>query len=115
MPRLAVFVFCVALTGATLIDFCNAVYACGCKSFWSGADEHCNIHHATGKHCPFCTHGGIGFVFTALLIFSAQAWISFRAPKWTWWQRLGGGLAAYPVLGGLGAALVGLSQGYWST
>lgn len=114
MPRLAVFLVCVVVTAATLINFCNAVYGCGCQSYWNGADAHCNVHHATGKHCPFCTHGGTGFVFAGLLIFGAQAWICFRARGWTWWQQLAGGLAAYPALGGIGAGLVGLLQGYWS-
>ena len=115
MSRLTVFLISAGLTGATLIDFCNAVYACGCQSFWAASGAHCNIHNATGKHCPFCTHGGAGFVFAGLLIFGAQAWIAFRAPGWTPWQRLAGALAAYPAMGGIGAAIAGWLQGYWSS
>ncbi|HEY7957816.1 MAG TPA: hypothetical protein VII38_21060 [Polyangia bacterium] len=40
----------VAAAGAHTL--CNAFFHCGCRG-WSAA--HCNIHHAMGPRCPWCT------------------------------------------------------------
>ena len=114
MRRLAIFLICAAITGLTLISFCNAIYRCGCAALWNGGDTHCNIHKPAGKHCPFCTHGGAAFGVTGAMIFGLQAYICFCVRRLTWWQRLCGALAAYPLAGGIGALVTGLLQGYWS-
>ncbi len=31
---------------------CNWLFRCGCGWFTAAA---CNVHHATGPHCPWCT------------------------------------------------------------
>ena len=111
--RAAVFAIAALLTGLCLYDFCNWVFACGCQSFWRAGAEHCNIHHGP-KHCPWCTHGGAGFVVSGVVVMLAQGWIAFRAAGPSLLVRLALCLAAFPVLGGLVAWFVGFSQGYWS-
>lgn len=40
----------VAAAGAHTI--CNALFRCGCRGL---SAARCNIHHAMGPHCPWCT------------------------------------------------------------
>ena len=111
--RAVVFGFAALLSGAFLIDFCGWIYGCGCQSVWKVGALYCNIH--TGpKHCPWCTHGGVGFAVTGILVFGTQAWIAFRAAGPSLLVRLGMCIAAFPLVGGLVAYLVGSAQGYWT-
>lgn len=111
---LIIFVLSAALTCAFIIDFCGLVYSCGCQSWWKAGSQQCNIHNASGKHCPWCTHGGSGFVAGGLGVFVAQGWLSFRPRRWSWPKRLAASLAAFPVIGGIAAVIVGYYQGYWN-
>lgn len=79
-----------------------------------GSAAHCNIHHQTGPHCPWCTHGGSGFVLSMVPVFGTQAWAVFRPGEWSWKRRLLIALAAFPVVGGVLGGITGLLQGYWS-
>jgi hypothetical protein len=107
---LAVFAF----TAALAINFCGTIFQCGCQSMWQASAAHCNIHNKTGPHCPWCTHGGIGFVVSMVPVFLVQAWIVFRNAAWNWQRRLAGALVAFPVVGGILGAIVGWLQGYWN-
>jgi hypothetical protein len=52
-PYLApIIVLVVALAGAH--PFCNFAFHCGCSTF--ALASHCNIHHASPPHCPWCAH-----------------------------------------------------------
>ena len=111
--RAAVFSVAALFTGAFLIDFCGWIFGCGCQSIWKAMDRFCNIH--TGpKHCPWCTHGGVGFLFAAVMVFGTQAWIAFRAVGLPLFIRLALCLFAFPTIGALAAYLVGHLQGYWN-
>ena len=109
-----IFVLSVVLTCAFIIDFCAVVYGCGCQSWWKASADHCNIHNPTGKHCPWCTHGGSGFVVGALGIFGAQGWFCFAKRTWNWPKRLLASVLSFPVVGTVAAIIVGMWQGYWS-
>jgi hypothetical protein len=65
----AALVLC-ALAAAALYPFCGLVFRCGCTAIWMTAASHCNVHHATGPHCPWCEHPGLGTVglFLTLVI-----------------------------------------------
>ena len=110
---LIIFALSAALTCVFIIDLCSVVYSCGCQSWWSASSQHCNIHNATGKHCPWCTHGGAGFVVGAVFIFGAQGWICFRPRHWGWPKRLALSILSFPVVGTIGAIILGLHQGSW--
>jgi hypothetical protein len=49
-----------AVTGLLFYDLCNAIYRCGCRSLWTEAARHCNVHAAHGPHCPLCEHAALG-------------------------------------------------------
>jgi hypothetical protein len=40
------------LAAASAHPICNLLFRCGCGWFTAAA---CNVHHATGPHCPWCT------------------------------------------------------------
>ena len=107
---LGVFVF----TAAFAINFCATLFQCGCQSFWAGSADHCNIHHRVGPHCPWCTHGGMGFVGSMLPVFLVQAWAVFRTADWSCPTRLAVAIGSFPVVGGILGGIVGWWQGYWN-
>jgi len=112
--RLAVFLGAATLTSMLFINFCHLVFQCGCRSWWAGAADHCNIHMAGVPHCPWCTSGGFsGYVsFGAIVV--VQALIAFWPGGAGVLGRLSGALLAFPVVGGIGAVVSGLATGYWS-
>lgn len=103
-----------AVTAALAINFCGLLFQCGCESAWGAAAAHCNIHNAKRPHCPWCTHGGAGFVAGMVPVFLVQGWAVFRGGDWNWIKRLAAALIAFPVVGGLLGVIVGLMQGYWN-
>jgi hypothetical protein len=110
----AIFVAAASVTSLLFLDFCNWIFACGCRSLWAGADAHCNIHHVGAKHCPFCSIGnaGAGAVFIGILI--PQAFFSFRPVRWAWHSRFLAALAAFPLAGSAIAFSLGWYMGYWN-
>ncbi|MCX6587035.1 MAG: hypothetical protein NTX13_10720 [Acidobacteria bacterium] len=112
--KIAIFACTAGVAAFFAIDFCNLVYQCGCQGMLGTGAAHCNVHdHLAAKHCPWCTHGGVGFVAAMTPVFATQGWLAFTRRPFGSRQRLLGGWLAFPVLGGIGALLVGLSQGYW--
>lgn len=101
-------------TAALSINFCAVIFGCGCKSWWAGAAATCNIHVHGVRHCPWCIYDGQGFKVAFLLIVVAQAAISFVPGRFGWRYRLLFALAAFPLLGGLVAAIYGWISDYWS-
>jgi hypothetical protein len=112
--RWLIFAATAGLAGFFAIDFCNLIYRCGCQGVLGAGATHCNVHQAHAmKHCPWCTHGGVGFVFAMLPVFVGQGWLAFTQRPLGWITRLVGGWMLFPVLGGIAALLVGFAQGYW--
>ncbi|REJ73512.1 MAG: hypothetical protein DWQ36_06890 [Acidobacteria bacterium] len=103
-----------ALANAFMIDLCDLVYDCGCRSLWDGAAEDCNIHDATTHDCPWCTTGRLGVVLPPALVLATQGLIAFWPGRLAWWKRLLLALLAFPAVGGAVGLGFGLATGYWS-
>lgn len=117
--RISTFVIGAAISLLFFINFCDLVYQCGCRSFWNGAAEACNIHLADSRHCPWCSYGSWGLYLPASTILLGQAVLSFwpegaRRGIRQRLLRLLVVLLAFPVLGGLTALAFGLHSGYWA-
>jgi hypothetical protein len=102
----------LVVTSVLFLDFCNLMYACGCRSWWAGADALCNIHDAHARHCPWCSIGLIGSSSLWLAIVAAQTWIALRLSG-GWVVRALLTFGMFPVLGGVLAVAIGSAQGYW--
>ncbi|MGH9719414.1 MAG: hypothetical protein ACRD8O_04330 [Bryobacteraceae bacterium] len=105
-----IFAIAAAISGAFFINFCALVFQCGCHSIWNGGAVACNIHNATGRHCPWCIHGSIPALIAIIL---PQLAISFWPSSWGFVTRLAAAIAAFPVFGGVAALAYGLWWGYW--
>jgi hypothetical protein len=108
-----IFAAAAAVTSIFFIDFCDAVFRCGCASLWNGVDAHCNIHLAGSRHCPWCAHGMIASTLPWALIVAAQAAISFWPRTMHAVARLASAVLAFPLVGALIALAYGISTGYW--
>ena len=112
--RLAVFMAAAGTASGFFINACNVVYQCGCRSWWNGAAEACNIHAAGSRHCPWCLEDGQGGYISFAMVILCQATISFWPGKMAVGARLAGALSAFPVVAGIGGLLFGLLTGYWA-
>lgn len=110
-----VFLVAAGITSLFFINFCNLVYRCGCRSYWNGAAQACNVHHSTGPRCPWCVHGysGAAIPFGSVLI--AQAAAALIPRRLSVWARLAAALLAFPAVGGVAALVFGWLTGYWSS
>lgn len=108
-----VFAVAATITCLFLVDFCGWIFGCGCQSFWKAFDKYCNIHSGP-KHCPWCTHGGMGFLVSGLFVMGTQALVAFKGFGYSLLVRFALCLAAFPTIGGITAWIVGTLQGYWS-
>ena len=113
--KLAIFLVAAGAASALFIDACDAVYHCGCQSWWNGAAATCNIHIPNVRHCPWCLEGGLGGYISFAAVILCQAAISFWPGNIAIGARLAGALLAFPVGAGLGGLLFGLLAGYWSS
>ena len=111
MTRWGPFAIAFTVTCVFFIDFCAFVFACGCRALWAGADATCNIHAASGHHCPWCSHGYAGYAVVMLLIAGPQLAVSLL-PRWHWALRTLAALALFPALGAVIAAAFGWNDGY---
>lgn len=103
-----------ALTFTFFINLCATIFQCGCQSLWGGAAEHCNIHIADSRHCPWCSYGSNGYLLALGLILAPQAMIAFWPSKWSWKRRGAMALAAFPAAGAVVAVAYGIVSGYWA-
>jgi hypothetical protein len=108
-----IFVAAAAVTSVFFIDFCAAVFRCGCASLWRGADVRCNIHSTGAHQCPWCAHGMMASVIPWGLIVAAQAAVSFWPLRMRAFVRLASAVAAFPVVGAILAVGYGIATGYW--
>ena len=102
------------LSGAFIINLCALVYRCGCRSWWSGAAVHCNIHAAGMRHCPLCSHGAALFYSMTVVIAVPQIVLAFRPAKVDWRLRLLLAAAAFPIIGLIAMVILGIADRYWT-
>ena len=107
------FAAAAAVTSVFFINFCAAVFRCGCVSLWLGTDAQCNIHTAGAHHCPWCAQGMAASVIPWALIVAAQAGVSFLPRPMHQVVRLASAIAVFPIAGGILAVGYGLATGYW--
>jgi hypothetical protein len=101
-----------AVTSLLFLDFCNLMYACGCRSWWAGADAMCNIHDPATRHCPWCSIGLSGALAVWVAIVGAQSLFAVcTGGGWVLRSLLTFG--TFPVVGGAIAIAIGVAQGYW--
>lgn len=110
-----IFLISAAITCAFIINLCAAVYGCGCRSWWAGAAEHCNIHTPWIKHCPWCSMGTGGFAMVLAAILALQLLLSYRPKGWPPSARFLLAVLAFPAIGTLAALVAGWLTGYWTT
>jgi hypothetical protein len=101
------------VTSVLFLDFCNLMFACGCRSWWAGADAACNIHHANVPHCPLCVIGLAGSFAVWLAIVGTQSFVALRAGG-GWFLRVLVTFAVFPIIGGMVGVALGIVQGYWT-
>jgi hypothetical protein len=109
-----IFIVAATVTSVLFINFCNLVYQCGCESLWAGAAEHCNIHDAESRHCPWCSMGNAGAFGVWGTIVAAQGAVAFGL-RTGMVVRTALAVLTFPLVGGVLAALIGWAQGYWSS
>ena len=53
----------VAVVSASVLmpPVCNLLFKCGCSWLWTTAAAHCNVHNPAPPHCPWCSHGALGY------------------------------------------------------
>lgn len=111
--RTLLFVVVAALSLVLLVDLCDLIYDCGCRSLWEGAARACNIHQPGKPDCPWCSTGIWGLVVPAGAIVAAQALALLAPGRARTGVRLLLALALFPVAGGVVGVLFGLATGYW--
>ena len=114
LARSVIFVAAAAITSVWFINFCAAVFGCGCHSLWAGAAEHCNIHNDLPPHCPWCVQGGVYGLeaYTAMVL--AQGAVVFWPGGLSLTIRALGAVLAFPVVGAFMAVVTGWYTGYWN-
>lgn len=112
--RLAVLIVAFAVAGVFFIIECDWIYDCGCRAWWNGAAEHCNIHNAEGPRCPWCVQGGIGGYASFTLIVLGQIAVCFSRREMSLKRRFFFALLTLPILGSLSALVLGWFTGYWA-
>ena len=96
------------------MNVCALLFQCGCRSWFTGAAAHCNIHQAGVKHCPWCTLDPSIFwsLFIGFILCELAAVLATRHRPW-WWQLMAA-LGAYLLAATLSAAVLGVFQHYWN-
>lgn len=110
----AVFAVSAAVTLALIINLCALIFQCGCRSWWTGAADHCNIHTAGAHHCPWCVMGPGWQLATLGAILLAQAASALLPAQWGWHARLVASLAALPIAGSVLGVTAGICLRYWN-
>ncbi|MEW5979409.1 MAG: hypothetical protein AB1898_26740 [Acidobacteriota bacterium] len=83
-----------------MAPLCDWLFDCGCTWLWSGAGDHCNIHHPAPPHCPWCSYGNTGFVLSFLGLLGGtfvSAWVTYRFTGALLLALLVSGIAVVPV------------------
>ena len=53
----------LAVVSASILmpPVCNLLFKCGCSWLWTTSAAHCNVHNSAPPHCPWCSHGALGY------------------------------------------------------
>lgn len=111
--RWAVLAIAATMTGVFFVNLCDLVFACGCASLWQGGAASCNIHHATGPHCPWCGNPFTAGATAFLGVVATQVWVALGPLAMNLGVRLTVAVLAFPLVGGLLGWLQGTWYGYW--
>jgi len=110
--RLVPFAVSFPVTCLFFINICDAIFGCGCRSLWAGADAMCNVHLSSGPHCPFCSRGVAGYAAIMTLVTAPQLAVSLWG-RWSTTARIIVCLLLFPAA----MLAVGLAAGaydrYW--
>jgi hypothetical protein len=95
------------------MPFCALVHRCGCSWPWAGADAACNVHHASGPHCPWCEHQALGAA-AGLGILGGQSLLFHRLRRRGFSVAASalGAAASFVVIAPLAAALLWIPTDY---
>jgi hypothetical protein len=79
-------VLALGAMAAVYMPVCGLVFGCGCRIFFLGGSDHCNMHAPHPPHCPLCTgspiHGlAFGLVLWAALFVPLDLLIRRRARR----------------------------------
>jgi hypothetical protein len=109
----AVIPFTVSFTATSVsfINLCAAIFRCGCRALWAGADAACNIHAPRGPHCPWCAHSIAGYTVVMVLLCAPQLAVSLW-PRWGLLTRTLIALALLPAMALVVALGFGWHDGY---
>jgi hypothetical protein len=112
LNRLLPFAVSFTVTSLFFINVCAWLFQCGCHSLWAGADLTCNVHLASGRHCPICSRGTAGYAGVFVLVCTPQ----LLAAAWSTWRtaaRTALCLALFPVAMLVVGLVLGWYDGYW--
>ena len=97
--RWILFVVVAGLSLVFLVDLCDLIYDCGCRSLWHGAARPCNIHRPRTPDCPWCSTGTWGLVVPAGAIVAGQALVLLAPGRARTSHRVLLAVALFPVVG----------------
>lgn len=113
LPRIVIFLVAGGVTAALFINACDLMFDCGCRSWWDGAADLCNVHHARPPHCPWCVAEGIGGYASFAMILCVQGLVTFWPSRLVVWKRAAAVFLAFPVVGVFCGLVLGGITGYW--
>ena len=95
----------------TALPLCGQMFRCGCT--FAGA-AHCNIHHATPPHCPWCAHDSRAFYasFAAIIPLAAGAIFAITRRRKSLLLGTLTGVAAYVVVALISGFITARTMGY---
>jgi hypothetical protein len=102
----------ITVMGVTLLPLCGAVFQCGCHI--TSGERHCNVHHAGGPHCPWCSAGVwvVGANFAG--IFAGTAAAACAGLRWRWrvWAGVGAGTIGFLLAVAVVTLVTAVAVGY---
>ena len=113
LAKAAIFLVAAGVTSVLFINGCDLLFDCGCRSWWNGAADSCNVHNSRPPHCPFCLVDGIGGYASFALIVCVQGLVTFRPSGLALWKRAASAFLAFPVVGGFCGLVLGWITRYW--
>jgi hypothetical protein len=95
------------------MPFCAVVHRCGCSWPFAGADARCNVHAASGPHCPWCEHWALG-ASAALAIGGGQVLVFRRLRRQSFSVTASalGAAASFVVIAPIAATLLWIPTDY---
>ena len=113
LAKAIIFLAAAGVTSALFINGCDLLFDCGCRSWWNGAADSCNVHNPRPPHCPFCLADGIGGYASYAVIVCIQGLVTFWPSRLALGMRAAFALLAFPLVGGLCGLVLGWVTRYW--